>query len=72
MSRRLTGLIRPGGDVNPPLRVIAPAGEEPGNIVIAFGKEGTPSVKTVSTSFSESQTNYMEKQQKEETEPEPA
>jgi hypothetical protein len=72
MSRNLQGLIRPSSDVNPPRRVIAPEGEEAENIVIAFGKDGSHSVKTVSLSGSDSSTSYMDKQQRETTEPESA
>lgn len=72
MSRNLQGLIKPSSDVNPPRRVVAPDGDEQPNIVLAFGKDASSSVKTVSISGSYSQTNYMDKQQKEKTEPQAA
>lgn len=50
-------------DVTPPQRVIATGDNEAPNVVMVFGKSGSP--KTLAASYNYSMTAYMEKSQKE-------
>jgi hypothetical protein len=66
---RFEGLIRPllGVNVSPPRRVIAAGEQDVPNVIFSIGGSGSP--KTFSISGSSSINGYMEKQQKEITEP---
>lgn len=66
---RFEGLIRPllGVNVNPPRRIIAADEQDVPNVILSIGGGGSP--KTFAISGSSSINCYMEKQQKEVTEP---
>jgi hypothetical protein len=68
MSARLLALLDQKQNINPPQRVIGPPPAETANVLLTFGKDSR-SVKTVSVSGSYAETHYMEKQQREVTQP---